>query len=197
MIPRRRKDLLFEVLGSKKGIAAPAARAGDPAAREAVVGALAAVALLIAVALGGYYLASRRDEPLDAPALSAERGGAADDGAEAAPPAAARADGSAPASRKEPPAFAVCVRTIKLDDDPAKAKAALEETKRLTTWLSEMGLPEPRAILTKTGSAYAVYVGGSDSFDGLKKLLERVRDLTYARKRNYFDGAYITSKPLG
>jgi hypothetical protein len=201
MVPRRRKELLFEVLGGGRPSTNVVVARRDPAGREAAAGALIAVALLVVVALGGYYLASRTGDPGGTASLSAER----PDVSSAAPerevaPARTESGAAAPVAVGDAiPAYSVVVRTIKWDNKKVKAAVALDETTALVDWLRHTkGLSHVRAIKIPDKDGYEVYVGASD-VDGpeLKKLRDRIQDFTYLRSATYFEGAYIKKKPLG
>jgi hypothetical protein len=199
MVPRRRKELLFEVLGAKAPVPwSPPPR--DVSGREAAAGAIVAVLLLVVVALGGYYLASRTGENPGPPVLSAERPGhpSTETGRESTPSTGAELatpDRSAPPR----PRFAIAVRTIAWSSK-AKQETAVAEVTKLVDWLTEKKVPNPRAILLKNADGYVVYVGGADDGAALQKLLDRLKGpmaSQYPGAKSYFDSAYIVKDPLG
>lgn len=204
MVPRRRKrELLFEVLGGK----APAAGNGphgDRSGFEAATGAVVAVALLVALALGGYYWSSREDrQDSGAPALSAERRVGDGTSAREVPPPPVRGaeSGASPessAAASEAGSHAILVRTIRWDKEKGSRERARDEAVRLVQWLKNTAkLPAARAVQIppKNGNGYEVYVGSADSSKELDKLLKAVRKLEYAGRVYYFQDAIITNRP--
>jgi hypothetical protein len=202
MIPRRRRDLLYEVLGTKVSARARDPQSGGDENVNAAAGAIVAVGLLVALVLGGYYWSSRTGEnSTGAPALSAERSVEQPAvGSDRPSPPARREVGSeagVPAPRSDSGAsiYAVLVRTIRWDA-PAKQKEAVEEAERLVKWLDESKLPNVRAVRTPGKNEYEVYVGAAERRSDLEALETKVKQLTYKKRAYYLKDARITNRPL-
>ncbi|HYC78863.1 MAG TPA: hypothetical protein VEI02_14655 [Planctomycetota bacterium] len=205
MMARRRRELLYEVLGGKR---AALHRRGDmePSRPKAAAGALVAVGLLIAVAAGAYAWSARTTGGGGSPALAATRWKSASEATlpkEAAPGAAPerRAEASpTPAAAETPaarrPRYVIQVKTVRWEN-AAGRKAAEEEARAVVEYLDKVAkLPEVHAVRVPNKDAYVVYVGAADDPKQLAGMLGIVKKLRYKTTRD-FDSAFVLKRPVG